>query len=190
MNTRSLMGLGLLILSVFILFGGLGWASAWVAGYWDKEYVETYRGYDIYYFINIHVYGWQDSEGHWHFHGTLESAEAGIDDYLDQPIYIENYKGYDIYQTPGSGFYYAVNPYNNETVGTYWTDLEDLKAWIDSQGPPQPPETLEAEVKGLVYTSPGEVEVESPEGHLSWLRWLGLPLMALGAVLVMGREEK
>ena len=189
MKAVSLIGLGLIALGVFILFGGVSASLSWVLGYWDKEYVETYRGYDIYYFPNPNAYGFQLPDGTWKYYRDVESAERAIDDMLDSPIYVGAYNGWDIYQTPGTGFYYAVNPYTNETVGIY-SDLESLKAWLDEVGPPQPGESLEAEVEGHVYTSPGEVEVESPERRLGWLRWLGLPVMALGAVLALGREER
>jgi len=192
-NKQSLVGVTLLALGVFILFGGLGSAATWVLGYWDKEYVETYRGYDIYYFVNIHVYGWMDADGDWHYHGSVESAEKAIDDYLEEPVYVEAYNGWDIYQTPGSGFYYAVNPSTGEQT-THFTGLEELKEYLDLLAAG---ESLEAEVEGRVYTSPGEaeefpteVDIAEPGERLSWLRWLGLPLMALGAVLALGREEK
>jgi len=189
MKRLGLLGIGLLAIGVFVLFGGLGWASAWVLGYYDREYVETYRGYDIYYFINIGVYGFQLPDGSWKYYGDVESAERAIDDMLDPPIYVDTHNGWDIYRTSGTGLYYAVNPYTNETATAYWADLEGLKVYLDEIGPPQPGESLEAEVEGHVYTSPGEVEVHSPERRLRGLRWLGLPLMALGAVLALRREE-
>jgi len=192
MNRRELLGLSLLALGVFVLIGGVGIGLSWVLGYWDKEYVETYRGYDIYYFVNIGVYGFQTGEEDWRYFGSVDAARKAIDDMLDTPIFIETYRGYDIYQSPGTGRYYAVDPETGEQVSAYWTELEGLKAWLDTQ--PHPEETLETEVEGHVYTSPGpgpgEVEVQSPERRLGWLRWLGLPVMALGAVLALKPEKR
>ena len=193
MNGRELVGLCLVALGAFVLIGGVGIGLSWVLGYWDKEYVETYRGYDIYFFFNIGVYGFQTGGGEWRYFDSVESAENAIDDMLDQPIFIETYRGYEIYQSPGTRRYYAVDPETGEQVSTYWTELEGLKSWLDTLET-EKEETLEAEVEGHVYTSPGpspgEVEVQSPERRLGWLRWLGLPLMALGAVLALRRDEK
>jgi len=188
-NRRGIVGIALLALGVFLLFGGVGAAVSWVLGYWDRELVDVYRGIEIYHFYNIGpVYGFQ-WQGEWRYYGSPERCREAIDDLMEEPIYVESYRGWDIYQTPGSGFYYAVNPSTDEQT-THFTGLEELKEYLDLLAAG---ESLEAEVEGHVYTSPGpnpgEVEVESPERRLGWLRWLGLPMMALGAVLALRREE-
>jgi len=192
-NRRGIVGIALLALGVFLLFGGVGAAVSWVLGYWDRELVDVYRGIEIYHFYNIGpVYGfeWPPGSGDWKYYGSPERCRAAIDDLMEEPIYVESYRGWDIYQKPGSGLYYAVK---GEAVTADYDDISALKAYIDIL---EAGESLEAEVEGRVYTSPGEaeefpteVDIAEPGERLSWLRWLGLPLMALGAVLMLRREK-
>jgi len=196
MKASTTAGLILVALGAWLLFGGLGATVSWVLGYWDREFVETYRGYEIYYFTTIGVYGVHIPEAprgeRWRFFGSIDAARGFIDDMLDEPVYVETYNGWDIYRTPGTGFYYAVG--GNVTTA-YWDSLEALKAYLDEMGPPpeEAPEEPE-EPETPVETpppgeAPGEVEPPLPERSLGWLRWLGLPVMALGAVLALRREE-
>lgn len=130
MNKRRMLGAALVVLGLFTAFNG--WSVlGWTLSYWDHEFVETYRGYDIYYFVEINVYG-IDTGGDpmdWKFYGSLESARAAIDNWLEDPVYVESYRGWDIYREPsGAQRYYAVR----EGVETSrWPTLEELKAYID-----------------------------------------------------------
>jgi len=134
---RALIALGVVLVALDIA-SPIGLV---IAGYWDHTYVETYRGYDIYYFPNIGVYG-VDALGtnpplddpSWKvvgFYGGTESARAAIDNRLDSPIFVESYNGYDIYREPaGAQRYYGVDQETGEET-SYWTDLAGLKRYID-----------------------------------------------------------
>jgi len=127
LNRTQTLGLALIVTSLFTYLGG--WT--WVLAYWDHTYVETYRGFDIYYFPNIGVYG-VDIGGepeHWRFNSYLEGARNMIDDWLDEPIHVEAYRDWDIYQMPGCGLYYAMGP---EGTTPNYAAVEDLKAYIDA----------------------------------------------------------
>ena len=114
------------------------------SGYWDHEYVETYRGYDIYFFPEPNVYGVDTlgtnppgEDGSWRFFSEsntrtgLENARAAIDNWVDNPVYVESYNGYDIYREPaGVQRYYGVSKDTGERT-SYWTDLSGLKRYID-----------------------------------------------------------
>lgn len=144
MNKRFLFTFGAIILflfSVFPLHGGTVYAA-----YWDHSYVETYKGYDIYYFPGPGgLYGIQPEGSNppgpdpsWRFYGSLESARNGIDSIVESPEFIEAYKGYDIYKEPGFGRYYGVHQVTEEKT-SYWTSLEGLKEYIDTLPPPCQP---------------------------------------------------
>lgn|GEM_PF-6694886 len=119
-------------------------AAPW-PGYWRHVYVESYRGYAIYHFTEIGVYGYIPEEVYnasggedlppgtgklWKFAGSVEAAKRLIDDILSEPIYIESYKGWEIYRTPGTGLYYAVNSETGENTSK-WDSIDKLKRYID-----------------------------------------------------------
>ena len=104
--------------------------------YWNHVYVETYKGYEIYHFTTIGVYGvikegeyQQPPQGDWKYYGSVESARKGIDNFVEEPIFIETYGDWDIYQEPG-GRYYAVHSETGEETSR-WMTLADLKRYID-----------------------------------------------------------
>jgi len=103
--------------------------------YWDHEYVETYRGYDVYFFPTPYVYGIDTGEAdasQWNFAASVEACEGLIDNWIDDPVFIEHYGGYDLYREPGGAQrYYAVNPFTGEKATAYWMDLDPMKVWKD-----------------------------------------------------------
>jgi hypothetical protein len=113
-----------------------------IEGYWSRSFVETYRGYDIYYFLVINVYGVipegqnpdpADPDSGWRFAADLEAARRLIDSLVDEPVFIESYGEWDIYREPGFNRYYGVQRETGEETSR-WSRLEDLKRYIDGPG--------------------------------------------------------
>jgi len=109
-------------------------ASARESDYWDHEYIETYRGSDIYYFKNINTYGIDTGEPDpmdWEFIGSVETAKGKIDNWFEEPEEIEIYRMWKIYrQAAGTRFYWAEQVKTGEKT-TLWVNLDDLKRYID-----------------------------------------------------------
>jgi len=103
--------------------------------YWYHEHIETYRGYDIYYFKNINTYGIDTGEPDpmdWTFIASIETAKGEIDNLLEEPEEIEIYREWKIYrQAAGKRFYWA-EQVNTDEKTTLWVSLEDLKEYIDA----------------------------------------------------------
>lgn len=141
MSKRFLFTFGVIILFLFSVFP-LN-KGAVHAQYWDHSYVETYKGYDIYYFPGPGgLYGIQPeglnphgSDSSWLFSGSLGSARNRIDSIVDSPEFIEAYASYDIYREPGFNRYYGVHQVTGEET-SYWMNLNDLKGYIDTLAPP------------------------------------------------------
>ena len=140
MSKRFLFTFGAIILflfSVFPLHGGTIHAA-----YWDHSYVETYKGYDIYYFPGPGgLYGIQPeglnphgSDPSWIFTAPLANARLRIDSIVESPEFIEAYGGYDIYREPGFNRYYGVHQVTEEKT-SYWISLTGLREYIDTLTP-------------------------------------------------------
>lgn len=154
------------VLTLLGLSGVLGLASG---DYWTRSKVETYRGYDIYYFQNANVYG-IDTAGTnppppgdtWLFSAEIDSAKGRIDNLLDDAQYIEAYREWDIYREPGGAQrYWGVHSVTGQETSR-WTSLSELKGYIDEIDPPDEP-------------------WESPQ--ISSLTWAGVGLFAVGALM-------
>jgi len=178
-NKRRILGAALIAAAVFTALNG--WT--WVLSYWDHRKVETYRGYDIYYFPEINVYGVDNGKApeNWWFYGSVDAAEKGIDSRLDDPVPVESYRGWTVYQEPGYGRYYAVR---NGTETAKWRSLDELEAYLDGveeqePSPPSPP------------TSDEDVgEVENPYAN-PWLRLTaGAAVGAVGLVILAMPERR
>ena len=170
--TKQALGFFLLSLSLFTYFGGLAWISA----YWDHTKVDEYRGYEIYYFPEINVYG-IEIQGlditDWRFDSGLIGCENIIDTWLDDPIYVKDYQDYVIYQQPNDyGLYYAVDPETGEQITTTWHILDDLQGYIDQAYYPSVVVTRHTALGDYVIYRQGIDDelrywVESPDGRLS-----------------------
>ena len=170
--TKQALGFFLLSLSLFTYFGGLAWISA----YWDHTKVDEYRGYEIYYFPEINVYG-IEIQGlditDWRFNTEITGCENIIDTWLDDPIYVKDYQDYVIYQQPNDyGLYYAVDPETGEQITTTWHILDDLQGYIDQVYYPSVVVTRHTAFGDyIVYRQGIDAElrywIESPVGDLS-----------------------
>jgi len=126
-NRTQAIGLLFLVISVFSLLGG--WA--WVSAYWDADLAESYRGYDIHYFPNIHVYG-IDIGGepeNWVHVTNQAAARSKIDLWLDGPITVGGYRDFTIYQLPGHELFYAENGYVDTMI---YVEITALESYIDA----------------------------------------------------------
>jgi len=127
LNRTQALGLVLLLVSAFTYVGG--WA--WVTAYLDHTYVETYQGYDIYYFPNINVYG-VDTGGEpnqWRFNSGLTGARNMIDTWLDSPEEVETYRDFTLYRITALDLYYGEGPLGRTAN---WDNVTHLKAYIDA----------------------------------------------------------
>lgn len=125
-NRTQALGLVFLVIAAFSATGG--WA--WVMAYWDYSPVCEYRGFDVYYFPNINVYG-IDTGGEpqsWRFNSGLQGAKNMIDSWLDAPLFIETYRDWAIYKLAGIGLYYG--EYQG-TVTLNHVNVTDLETYID-----------------------------------------------------------
>ena len=146
------------------------------ADYWNHTYVESYRGYDIYYFPGpgglhgIDVLGTNPhgEDSSWRF-GTLEAVHGIIDNWVDDPTFVERYLDWEIYREPGGAqTYYAVDAAGEEVPGRHMA-LEGpggLRAYLDTLY-----EEPEPSVWAVAWSS------------LSATPLPGLAFIALGAVL-------
>jgi len=126
-NRTQAIGLFFMVISVFSLLGG--WA--WVSAYWDTDLAETYRGYDIHYFPNIHIYGIDigGPSSEWVYLGNQETARNKIDLWVDGPITVGTYRDFTIYQLPGHDLYYG----ENGLMGTQiYINTTALESYIDT----------------------------------------------------------
>ena len=173
-STKQALGYFLLVLTIFSYMGGLAWISA----YWDHNLIEEYRGYEIYFFPEINVYGIAITEldiTDWSFNTGMPGCRNMIDTWLDDPIHISDYRDYVIYQQPNDyGFYYAVDPETGEQITTTWNNLEDLQDYIDQVYYPYVVLTKHRDFGDYVIYRQGQNAelrywVESPDGGLSQL---------------------
>jgi len=130
-----------------ILISTLGYTGVWWFGaYWDNEFVETYQGYNIYYFPEINVYGIEEegvSPENWRFAADLEAARNAIDNMQVEPVFVEEYRGFQVYHNLVYGYYYAENS-DGVRVSQTWT-LEELHDYLDSLAPETDPTPVEEE---------------------------------------------
>jgi hypothetical protein len=171
-STKQVLGFFLLILTLFTYFGGLAWISA----YWDHSRVDEYRGYEIYFFPEINVYG-IEIQGldvtDWRFNTGIPGCENMIDTWLDDPIHVKDYRDYVIYQQPNDyGFYYAVDSETGEQITTVWHIVDDLLDYIDQVYYPSVVVTWHRVIGDyIVYRQGIDSElrywIESPDGDLS-----------------------
>ncbi len=126
LNKKQIIGLILIFTALVAFFV----PSAWVSAYWDTEFIESYRGFDIYYFPNINVYG-IDVGGDvmdWTYRTNPEACRKSIDLWMDGPIFVETYRDFTIYRIPGYSLYYGESA--TETSNK-WDNLDNLKHYID-----------------------------------------------------------
>ena len=151
------------------------------ADYWNHTYVESYRGYDIYYFPGpgglhgIDVLGTNPhgEDSSWRF-GTLEAVHGIIDNWVDDPLFVERYLDWEIYREPGGAQrYYAVDPLTGEEVRWY----------LSLEGPGALREYLDT-----LYEEPEPTVWAVAWSSLSASPLPGLAFMALGAVMRWRRE--
>lgn len=137
LNRTQTLGLVLLAVSVFTHVGG--WQ--WVLAYWDTSLAEEYRGYEIYYFPNINVYGvkiGQEKPESWPHGSSLDALRSLIDSWMDPPEYIEQYLGWDIYRQANKGYYYATKGEEETTLWVRVTQLKDYLEGRESSATPEP----------------------------------------------------
>jgi len=171
-STKQVLGFFLISLTVFTYFGGL----AWIGAYWDHARVDEYRGYEIYFFPEINVYG-IEIQGldvtDWRFNADIPGCENMIDAWLDDPIHVKDYRDYVIYQQPNDyGLYYAVDPETGEQITTVWHSSDDLLDYIDQVCYPSVVVTRHRAIGDyIVYRQGIDSElrywIESPDGDLS-----------------------
>ena len=171
-STKQALGYFLLVLTIFSYMGGLAWISA----YWDHNQIEEYRGYEIYFFPEINVYGIEIQEldiTDWSFNTGVSGCRNMIDTWLDDPIHVNDYRDYVIYQQPNDyGFYYAVDPETGDQITTTWNNIDDLLDYIDQVYYPYIVLT-KTKIMGdyVIYRQGLNAElkywVESPDGGLS-----------------------
>jgi len=128
LNMTQTFGLVLIISALAALFI----PSTWVSAYWDTTHIDTYRGYDIYYFPNINVYG-IDVGGEpmdWVHVSSPDAARNKIDLWEDGPITVEAYRDFMIYQLPGWDLFYGEK--GDEETAIY-VDIVSLKGYIDAE---------------------------------------------------------
>jgi len=170
---RGAQALGLLM----VLMGALGYAGVWwVGAYWDHEFVETYEGYNIYYFPEINVYAIEledKAPQDWLFYGSLEAARRGVDSLQSEPIYVGEYKGYAIYQHAVYGYYWAEDGEGARVAQTH--TLEELYQYLDGLAEPEP-------------VTVGDVVDDRREATSVMVGLGGLMLLAVGTIDV-GRDE-
>jgi len=128
-NKIQTLGCVFLAAALFTALGGLGWVMA----YWDTQLEETYRGFDIYYFPNIKVWG-IDTGGEpqtWPTGSPRQSCRNKIDSWLDEPTLVEQHRDFTVYRLDGYGLYYAEGP-SGETT-TRWDNVTNLEAYLDAE---------------------------------------------------------
>jgi len=136
LNRTQTLGLILLAVSVFTYVGG--WQ--WVLAYWDTSLAEEYRGYEIYYFPNINVYGvkiGKETPSNWPHGSSVDALRNLIDTWMDPPELIEQYLGWDIYRQANKGYYYATR---GEEETTLWVRVTHLKDYLEKREEASTPE--------------------------------------------------
>lgn len=128
-NRTQAIGLIFLVISVFSYLGGFAWFSA----YWDTEYRETYRDFEIYYFSNINVYGikTEGDPSDWVHTTALSACRNKIDSWLDAPEHIETYRDWEIYKLNGYGLYYATS--DGQETPTWYDSVNSTRLFIDAE---------------------------------------------------------
>ena len=128
LNKHQILGCVFLIAAIFTALGGLSWVMA----YWDTQLEETYRGFDVYYFPNIKVWG-IDTGGEpmtWPTGSPIDSCRNRIDGWLDEPALIEQHRDFTVYRLNGYGLYYAEGL---SVTTTYWDNATNLEAYLDAE---------------------------------------------------------
>ena len=180
-ETERKASLALMAVGVILLIPFLNGVLFVTAGYWDHTYLESYRGYDIYFFpgpgglYGIDVLGTNPHGGDpsWWF-GDPEALHGAIDNWVDDPIFMEAYLSWEIYREPGGAQrYYAVDAAGEAVPGRHLA-LEGpggLRAYLDTLYE-EPEPTMWAVVWNTLSATPLP----------------GLAFIALGAVLRWRKE--
>jgi len=127
-NRTQAIGLFFMVISLFSYLGGFVWFSA----YWDTEYIETYRDFEIYYFPNINVYGIKTTGDpmDWPHTSALSACRNKIDSWLDEPTLMETVRDWEIYKINSYGLYYGANG----DLETGWYDsVNSTRLFIEAE---------------------------------------------------------
>jgi len=128
LNKSQALGLVLLITALTAWFIPAGWLMAWTP---ETQFLESYRGFDIYYIDEANVYTVDIGTGEvadWPYFISVRGCKEGIDLWEDGPTFVDDYRGGTIWQMPGYNLYYWES--GNEKTNR-WDSLESLINFVD-----------------------------------------------------------
>lgn len=127
LNKTQALGLVLIFTAITAWMIPASWLMAWTP---ETTFMESYRGYDIYYIAEANVYAIDTGGevGSWNYQGSVQGAKYRIDFWLDGPIFVEVYRDFEVYKLNGVEFYYGEGL--NDKTNTY-DNLDNLKHFID-----------------------------------------------------------